>query len=210
MKLSTKDWICIILVITMFLINMSVYLQLPEKMASHWSVGGQVDGWMDKFWGTYLIPIISIFMIGLFLLIPKIMVFKENFEKFKDVYDNFKIIFTGFMFILNLVVVFSNLGYDIPVGIVVAGLAAVLLFYMGHIMPKLKRNYFIGVRTPWSLADDKNWEKTQIFGGKVMKVMAVFLVLAFLFQEYFYYLFMIPIVVGILSIFWYSWNESRI
>jgi len=209
MELSTKDWICIVLVITMFLINMSVYSQLPEKMISHWSASGQANGWMGKFWGTFLIPIVSVFMIGLFLLIPKIMVFKENFKKFKDVYDNFKIIFTGFMFILNLIIIFSNLGYDIPIGPVVGGLVAVLLFYMGHIMPKFKRNYFIGVRTPWALADDANWKKTQIYGGKVLKAIAVFLVLSFLFPEYFLYLFGIPIAVGVLSIFWYSWNESR-
>jgi len=176
-------------------------------MASHWDAMGQVNGWMGKFLGTFLMPVVGAFMLGLFLLIPKIMVFKQNFKKFEDIYDDIKIIFVGFMFILNLIVILANLGYDIPIGIAVGGLVAVLLFYFGHIMPQFKRNYFIGIRTPWALTDDENWRKTHLFGGKVFKILALFIVLSFLFPEYFFWLFGIPMIVGVLGIFWYSWNE---
>ena len=78
-KLSAKDWICIGLIIAMFALNFFMYSQMPDKITTHWNAFGTADGWMAKgFWSVYLIPLVGLVCYGLFLLIPKIMVFKKN------------------------------------------------------------------------------------------------------------------------------------
>lgn len=209
--ISRKDIACMLLIIAMILINLFYYTKLPESMISHWGFNGEANGWMPKDFAIWIMPVVSVFMLGLFIAIPYIMPprDKKNFKKFSRIYENMKLIFIGFMAVINIVVTFVNVGYNIPVGLIIAGMVAALLYYFGIIMPEFKRNYFIGIRTPWALEDENNWNKTQVYGGKVFKFIAFFILFAAFFPEYFLWLFFFPLIVGIVSIFWYSYKISK-
>ena len=91
-----KKLIPLFFVILSFVIGYFSTPHMPYLVASHWGVGGQVDGYMLKPFGLYFMPCLSLFMYGLFLLLPYLEVYKKNFKEFENYYDNFMIIIFGF------------------------------------------------------------------------------------------------------------------
>ena len=92
-----KSYTIIILIILIsFILGFYFYPRMPEQMASHWNVKGQVDDYMSKFWGLFLMPIISIAVLLLFVLIPKIDPLKRNIEKFRKYFDAFIVLIVIF------------------------------------------------------------------------------------------------------------------
>jgi len=77
------------IILLSFLLGVYLYPQMPEKMASHWDFQGQVDGYMPRFWGLFLMPFISSGLFLLFVLIPKIDPLKANIKKFRSHFDRF-------------------------------------------------------------------------------------------------------------------------
>lgn len=76
-----------------FIVSIYFYPQMPEKMASHWNVQGEVDGYMSKFWGLFLMPFVLIGIGLLFVAIPRIDPLKANIEKLRKYCDGFIICF---------------------------------------------------------------------------------------------------------------------
>ncbi len=87
------------------------YPQMPERIVSHWNSQGQQNGYMSKFWGLFLMPIISLIMFLLLLLIPKMDPLKANVEKFRKYFDWFILAIIIFFFYIYILTIFWNLGY---------------------------------------------------------------------------------------------------
>jgi len=139
------------------------------EMVSHWAADGRADGWMDKTIGLYLVPSLAAFFYAIFLAIPCIFAHHKNVEHFPDQFWGFKVIFVFMMAAIYVATLAPALGvwgnFD-PLYIVVPAIA-LLFFYVGHMLSFTRRNYFIGIRTPWALADERVWEKTNHLGGKL-------------------------------------------
>ena len=88
-----------------------LYPQAPQEMASHWNSQGQVNGYLPKFWGLFLMPIISLAMFLLFALIPKIDPLKENIQKFRKYFDSFVVLIIVFMVYAHALTLFWNFGF---------------------------------------------------------------------------------------------------
>ncbi|MCJ7636463.1 MAG: DUF1648 domain-containing protein [Nitrososphaeraceae archaeon] len=89
------------IILLSFIIGIYYYPQMPEKMASHWNAHGQVDGYMSKFWGLFLIPVISVGIILLFIIIPRIDPLRSNIPQFRKYYDGFVVLINVFLFYLS-------------------------------------------------------------------------------------------------------------
>ncbi len=149
------------------------YPSLPERFDSHWNAAGQADGSMPKFWGVAIFPLIMFGLYLLYLVIPRIDPLRVNIESFRATYDYLWIgifLFLGFVFALSLV---WNLGYHFNFTRAIVPAIAALWFLLGMALGKLKRNWFVGIRTPWTLSSDIVWEKTHALGGKLFKVAAI-------------------------------------
>ncbi|MBN2454313.1 SdpI family protein [Candidatus Woesearchaeota archaeon] len=173
----------VILIIAAFAISAYYYPQFPEQIASHWNSAGEVDGYMGKFWGLFLMPIITAALLLLFLIIPKIDPLRKNVEKFRAYFDNFILIIIGFMFYIHLLTIVWNSGTTFSMGKAMAPAMAVIFYYAGVLMGKAKRNWFIGIRTPWTLSSDEVWDKTHKLGAKLFKIAAAVVLFGMLFAE---------------------------
>ncbi len=149
------------------------YPQMPERMASHWNAQGQVDGYMSRFWGVFLMPIVSLGLSLLFVLIPRIDPLRANIEKFRRHYYGFVLIILVFLLYLYLLTIFWNLGFRFNMVRMLTPAFAVLFYFCGVLMGKAKRNYFVGIRTPWTLNNEAVWDKTHRLGGKLFKAAGV-------------------------------------
>ena len=95
MKIRKAEIIVVGIVILSFVVSIYFYPQLPEKMATHWNARGQVDGYMSKDWGLFLMPGVILLIALLFIAIPKIDPLKVNIEKFRKYYDGLIILISS-------------------------------------------------------------------------------------------------------------------
>lgn len=155
----------LILIAIAVIAGLALWSQLPDSMASHWNENDQVDGYMSKFWGVWMMPLVTLGMFGLFLLIPAIDPLKANIAKFRGVFNLFILSITAFMLYIHGLTLAWNLGYEFRMSAAILPFMGILFIFIGYILRQAKRNWFIGIRTPWTLSSDSVWEKTHQLGS---------------------------------------------
>lgn len=199
----------LIFVIVSFIIGIYLYPKMPEQMASHWNAQGNVDDYMPKFWGVFLMPFVFAGLALLFIAIPRIDPLKKNIEKFRKYYDGFIILFLIFMLLVYFQTILWNLGIEISPNIVIPIGLGFLFFYIGILFENAKRNWFIGIRTPWTLSSEKVWNKTHRLGSKMFKISGIVVLFGFLFQKYATYFILIPVLFVAFYLVVYSYVEYQ-
>lgn len=199
----------LIAVVFSFIIGIYFYPQMPEQMASHWNAQGKVDGYMSRFWGVFLMPFVFVGLALLFIAIPRIDPLKNNIEKFRKYYDGFIILFFIFMLLVYFQTILWNLGIEISPNLAFPILMGFLFFYIGVLLENAKRNWFIGIRTPWTLSSDKVWNKTHKLGSKMFKTAGIIALIGFLFQKYATYFILIPVLFAAFYLIVYSYFEYQ-
>ncbi len=166
--MSTKNTIVItlILIAAAILAGMLLWNQLPEQMASHWNANDEVDGTMSKLWGVMFMPLITTGTFALFLVIPFMDPLKANIAQFRETFNLFLIFITVFMLYIHGLTLAWSLGYqNFKMGSAMLPLMGLLFIFIGYMLRKAKRNFFIGIRTPWTLSSDFVWDKTHQLGS---------------------------------------------
>ncbi len=209
MKFSKSEVVITGIILLSFAIGGYFYPQMPERMASHWNGQGQVDGYMSKFWGLFLMPFISIGLLSLLVLIPRVDPLKANIERFKKYYYGFTIVVVLFLFYLYLLTIFWNLGIRFNMIQLLAPAFGILLYFCGILIEKAKRNWFIGIRTPWTLSNENVWDKTHLIGGKLFKVAGVIALIGVFFQGYAIFFILIPVILVAFFTIIYSYFEYQ-
>lgn len=207
--MKKSNIIIILIILASFIIGIYFYPRTPDEIASHWNSRGQVDDYMSKFWGLFLMPIISIGLFLLFILIPKIDPLKENIDKFKKYFDGFMVLMIVFLFYIYLLTIFWNIGLRFDMGQLMTPALGLLFYYCGILIENAKKNWFIGIRTPWTLSSDKVWEKTHKIGAKLFKIVAIIAFFGVVFPEYAIFLVMIPVILAAVYTIVYSYIEYR-
>jgi uncharacterized membrane protein len=161
-----------ILILT-FAVGIIAYPFMPDLMASHWGFSDEVNGYMPKIWGLFLVPAISTGLALLLLFIPRLDPLKENIEKFMDAYEQFVIIILAFLLYVSLFTIFWNAGMRFGISQVLSPAFGVLFYACGVLIGKAKRNWFIGIRTPWTLTSERVWDRTHAIGGKLFRLAGI-------------------------------------
>lgn len=143
-----------------------LYPGLPAQIPTHWDINGTVTyGAKSTVW---MLAGLSPLMAFLFLVLPKIDPRKKNYERFKSYYDGFIVVLLLFMLLMDGVVLSESLRPGrISVGRVVTIAVGILFVVLGNLMPKVKNNFFMGVRTPWTLSNPDVWNKANRLGGRL-------------------------------------------
>jgi uncharacterized membrane protein len=174
-----KEIISILILIATLVGGTMFYSQLPEQVPTHWGLNGEIDGWSSKSFVIYWMPIFYAAMYLFLSFIVFIGPFKKNIEKFYNQYFYLKLGTVVFLAGIHSLIIASAISQNrlLIDKIVIFGVGALFIF-IGSIMPKMKRNFFVGIRLPWTLASDIVWKKTHELGGKVFMVMGVVVALS--------------------------------
>ncbi len=207
MKLKTQI-LNILLIIIAFIESISVYHKLPNQIASHWNLQGQVDGYSGKFSGAFFVPILMLGLYILFIIMPKIDP-KKNISKFMDIYNLFITIFLIYMIYIHTLTLVFSLGHTFDFTRAIMPGFALLFYFIGWMLPKTKQNWFMGIRTPWTLSNDQVWTKTHILGGKLFKICAILALLGMISSKYSFYLIIIPAIFCSIYTVIYSYLEYK-
>jgi len=204
-----SELIALVIVIASFVIAVNLYPDMPDQMPSHWNAAGQVDGYMPKFWGVLLMPLISLGMLLLFVAIPRIDPLRKNLETFRGHFDAFVVILMGFMLYIYLLTLLWSLGIGFSMIRMLVPAFAVLFFYAGVLIGKSRRNWFVGIRTPWTMSSDRVWDKTHRLGGRLFKAVGIIVLLGLVFEEYAIWIVIGPVIAAVVYAIVYSYAEYR-
>lgn len=166
------------LVVAAFVITAVVYPQLPDKVPTHWNIRGEVDGYMPRLQGAFGLPLIMLVVAGIMAVLPHISPKGWDVDSSSRAFRAITLATVGFLFPIQLIVLSTALGYRVPVAIAMPLLLGLLFVVMGNYLGKVKRNFFIGIRTPWTLADDDVWYRTHRLGAKVFVAAGLLLMFA--------------------------------
>lgn len=210
-SINMRNTIIAILIIISLAFASSIYLspQMPELMASHWNAAGEVDGYMPKNWGLFFMPVLSLFLLVLFLLVPRLDPLKKNIETFNQYFYGFLIAIFIFLFYIHGLTLIWNLGYRFELIRYLSPAFAMLFFYCGVLIEHAKKNWSIGIRTPWTLSNDKVWDKTHKIGAKLFKLSGLLCLLGLILPQYAILFVLIPILIFTLYLYIFSYLEHR-
>ena len=205
------ELIPITLAIIIFIVAFYTYPKLPNNVPIHWNASGDIDNYGPKLIAVFLIPIIYLIFIVLSFILPAMDVFKENIKSFYKYYFAIKVLFGIFFLTIYIATLLPNFGYNIDVAYITIGCVIILFFILGYILRHVKRNFFIGIRTPWTISSDAVWDKTHEVGGVLFMIVSVILLIgmAVLKMEYLFYLFITLIVLITLYLIFYSYYLYR-
>jgi len=171
-----RKWIPLLLIVAAVAVSLFYYPQLPERMATHWSVSGEANGFSSRLWGAWLMPLIMALIWLILRAIPHIDPRKANYEKFSGMYDALVILILAFMLLMHVVVLMAATGTRVQMERVMMPAVGVFIAVMGFLIPKAHPNWFVGIRTPWTLTSDLSWERTHKIGGTLFVILGVLMV----------------------------------
>ena len=203
--MKASRWLTLVFLISFYVIAFIFYPQMPDRIASHWNAGGAVDGYTSKFLGLFLLPFIATAVTALFLAIPVIDPLKANIAKFRLYFDWFIVLFLLFFEYLYILTILwnKNVAFDFTQALLPA--MGVLFIYIGIMIRNTKRNYMIGIRTPWTLANDEVWNRTHSLGGKLFIVAGVLSTLGAIWPKYALVFVLVPLLTVTLVTVIYSY-----
>jgi uncharacterized membrane protein len=180
--MTTRNTLILILVLAVLMIGLGVYSypRMPEVVAVHWNAQGIANGYGSRFEAVFTLPLITIVVAALLLFIPEIDPLKANIEKFRKDFNAFMLAFALFFFYLYALTTMLNLGFQFSLNQFLVPGFGIFIYACGVLLGKAKRNFFIGIRTPWTLSSDTVWAKTHLLGGLLFKISGVFAILGIL------------------------------
>lgn len=162
-----RDWFLLLIMFVIVILSVLVYPYLPERMATHWNLEGEVDGYSSRLIGTILLPLTAPALYLLMVVMPVFDPRRENYPKFIKGYRLFRLWFVLFLAGLHLLSLGFNLGFSTNIGQAVTLGVGIFFALIGNFFPQIRHNYFFGIKTPWTLASEQVWRKTHRLGGKL-------------------------------------------
>lgn len=147
-----------------FLFSAAVYLWLPDQIPSHWNLAGDVDSTMSKTWGAFMMPLIMLGLYGVFRVIPALSPKGYGIEAANSGFVGIRVAVFALFALLNVLILLAALGVPIAMGSAVSMAVGGLLAVLGWFLDRLPRNFYVGIRTPWTIVDEDNWTRTHRLG----------------------------------------------
>lgn len=158
-------FINLILIVLTFISGMVLYPSLPQQIPMHWNIQGQIDNYMAKEYGVFLFPVMMLFIFILFRVLPSFDPKKEKYHLFKHEWEIIQTGFMGFFTYLHFVILYISMHPSTQMmPFMFLGLGS-LFILIGNYLSKIRQNYFIGIKVPWTLANEDNWNKTHRFAS---------------------------------------------
>ena len=211
MTTKTTSILALVMIALALLAGAILWNQLPDQMASHWNVNDEVDGTISKVWGVLMMPLITLGMFVLFLVIPNIDPLKANIAQFRESFNLFIVLIIAFMLYIHGLTLVWSLGFtNFKMSAAMLPFMGVLFIAIGFMLRKAKRNFFIGIRTPWTLSSDSVWAKTHQLGSILFMISGAFAIIGGVFGGMIaFWLMFVPLIGSSLFLVIYSYVLYR-
>lgn len=178
MKLLKNNLLGILLTGAAFAVVAALYPSMPERVPTHWNIHGVADGFMPKPWGPFVMPLTMVAILAVFMVIRRTSPKEAPVERFGRVYSIFSASVLALLFVITVVAALAATGVALNMTTIVMVATGALFVVLGNFMGKVTRNYFVGIRTPWTLANEEVWLRTHRLGGKAFVVGGLAMILS--------------------------------
>ena len=180
-KLFAKmEWILWLITLAPSFLLYWFWEKIPQTIATHYDLYGKADDWNDKNILLWLIPALSILLYLILLLVP-VLDPKKRIESMGGKYFGLRVVVLSLISAISVIFLLSAIYPDFDFRAGLFPILAIFLMFLGNYLQAVKPNYFIGIRTPWTLNNEQNWQKTHRLGGRVYMLGGLILLLASLF-----------------------------
>lgn len=208
-----RKWMPLLIIATALAASAVVYQDLPERVPTHWNLAGEVDGWSRRAWGAWLMPVVMAFVWALMRWLPAIDPRGKNYEKFAGTFEGIMLSVMVFMLILHGITLAAGLGYPVAMERVAPVSMGLLFIVIGNLLPRARSNWFVGIRTPWTLSSDRVWEKTHRVGGRLFVLGGILISLSALLRASWSHWVVIAVVsvcsVGAVIYSYLEWRKEK-
>ncbi len=170
MKTNRAHLTIFLMLIGTLLYTAIVYPHLPERIPIHWNIRGEIDGWAPKHMAFVFGPGLIAFGWLLFAILPALSPRQFSMESFRSTYNLIMVIMAGLMAFVGVVSTQAALTQGLDVSRLMISGMCFFFAAMGNLLTKVKRNFFMGFRTPWTLASETVWTLTHRMGGRLFFV----------------------------------------
>jgi uncharacterized membrane protein len=146
------------------------YPRLPDPCPIHWNLHGEVDGYGSPMTLTLIGPVSAAVLLLILAGLTQLGPFKSNIMEFRVTLGRMGVLIMALLLGLQVVIVLSASGAPIRIGAGLCVMIGLMFAIMGNWMGKLRRNLYIGIRTPWTVANDVVWERTHRLGGRLFVI----------------------------------------
>ena len=154
-----------IVILLPVIVGLLLWNKLPEQVPTHWGIDGEVDGWSSKAFAVFCFP-------GLLLVIHWLCVLASSADPGSKNYHPKMLALVLWIcpvisLVLNTLVYAAALGLGLDVKIILPLLVGSMFLIVGNLLPKCRQSYTMGIKLPWTLENEENWNKTHRFAGKL-------------------------------------------
>jgi len=208
MTLRTRHLVGGGIVLLTALASALAYPEMPAEMVTHWGTDGP-DGSMDRTVALAVFPALALAMLAMFELLPRIDPLGEAITDLEGYYDLLVVTVVGLLAYVHGVVIAWNLGWEFEIVQALAPAVAVVYFVAGVVIGRVDKNWFVGIRTPWTLSSERVWERTHERGAPLFKLSGLAALGAVALPEYGVYFLVGPVAVSALYLTVYSYLTYR-
>jgi len=174
MKINYRVELPQLLLITgMFVVAAVTWSVVPDRIPVHWNLAGEVDRYGGKFEALLVIPLMTLALYLALYFAPRIDPGYANYQRFAKTYAVIRIAIVAFMSIVYGTMQLSAIGHQVSINTVIPFAVGVLFVVLGNMMGKIRPNWFVGIRTPWTLSSKASWNKTHRVGGWLFILMGL-------------------------------------
>jgi len=209
-EIKSFEWLHYCFIAIPIILAVYYWNLLPEQMAVHFAIDGTADNYMDKIYAIFIIPGLSLILYVLLKYAPLIDP-KKNFDKFKKTFIYIRLGLTAFLSLIGVFLVLYGVGIELAVGKIVPIIVLLFFILLGNLMSRFRPNYFIGIRTPWTLESEEVWMKTHRLGAKLWTYGSIIMIpiVIYIDEETNFYIFIFYIAVIALIPLAYSYIYHR-
>lgn len=169
------------LIVVMAIVSLWLYPALPATVPIHWGLSGEPDGWAPKATGLLFGPVVAALVLAMLFALPWLSPRSFAVESFRGTFNYVMVVMALLMGFVHGIILLAALRPEWDESRLLISGIFVFLALMGNVLGKVRRNFWMGIRTPWTLADDRVWDSTHrlaahlLFGGGLLGALAVWL-----------------------------------
>ncbi len=203
-KLNWQVYLRLLVILLMVGVGFYFADKLPDRVPMHWNWQGEVDSYGSRVQGLWTIPIMTVGIMILFWFLPKFDPKREKYQQFADVWEIFQSSFVIFMLYVYVVSLYAAMAKIDVGGLVMLGIG-LLFVLLGNYMGKIRQNYFVGIKLPWTLSNEEVWNRTHRVGGWCFVLAGILMVLGAYFKIVMGWLFVVAMVTCLIVPILYSY-----
>lgn len=209
MKTRTAVIIVVIISAALALMGFALSGRIEPPYVTHWDAQGNPNGFGSAFVAFYLMPLMILGISLLLLSIQKIDPLGKNYMSFRPTLNTFVVLMAAFMAYVQIMTLVWNLGYQFDFTRMMIPAMGLLFIFLGSMLGKVRQNWFIGIRTPWTISNEEVWNKTHALGGKLFMIAGAISLLGIFFPILSIFFLMVPLFAVTIITIVYSYQEYK-